>query len=197
MQRLALLLPALALACASPSSSAPEQTGGAAPSSAPDPSAPPPGPSEPPLADPERAEEAKPAAADTPDSMDAPAPTSPALPAPAPRDADRSQSRLDIAVPSINGGLNRDIIRRIASDHTDDIRDCHGRALASMPELAGKLVVELWLNESGRVTNAELTGDGPMTDRVGQCVIETIMGWSFADAGGVGSFKLAFDFAEP
>lgn len=127
-------------------------------------------------------------------------PSDAALPSPAPAPApgggiERSQSRLDIAVPSINGGLNRDIIRRTASDHADDIRDCHGRALASVPGLDGKLVVELWLNERGQVTNAELTGDEALNSRIGQCVVELIMGWSFADAGGEGSFKLAFDFA--
>jgi hypothetical protein len=191
------LLPALALACASPSPSAPEQSGGTAPSSAPDQAAAP-GASEPPRSDLETSEDSKPTMA-TPDTMDAAMPESPSSPPPsaAPsRDNPRSQSRLDIAVPSINGGLNRDIIRRTASDHSDDIRDCHGRALASVPNLAGKLVVELWVNERGRVTNAELTGDRALNDRVGQCVVELVMGWTFPEAGGVdGSFKIEFAFA--
>jgi hypothetical protein len=188
--RSSLLLPALALACASPSPSAPEQVRDATPSTAPEQPPPAPGPSEPPL------EESKPTMA-APPSSDAAAADSPAPPRPAPGhpETQRSQSRLDIAVPSINGGLNRDIIRRTASDHADDIRECHGRALASLPDLAGQLTVELWLNERGRVTNAELTGDDAMTDRVGQCVIALAMGWTFADAGGVGSFKLSLDFS--
>jgi hypothetical protein len=190
-------LATLALACAAPSPGSPEQAKDAvAPPAATEQASAAAAPSEPPAAEAE--EEAAPAEARKDSAVLGPdaAPPAPApARAPSPGDADRSQSRLDIAVPSINGGLNRDIIRRIASTHADDIRDCHGRALASMPELAGQLVVELWTNERGRVTNAELTGDTAVTDRVGQCVIELAMGWSFADAGGEGSFKLSLDFS--
>jgi hypothetical protein len=188
-----LLLTALAFACKSATPSAPEQIGDT-PSPAPEQKADAAPPREPAPVDPEQTEN-KPTMAAPPD-MDAAVHDAPSSPPPAARpETQRSQSRLDIAIPSINGGLNRDIIRRTASTHADDIRDCHGRALASLPDLGGKLIVELWLDERGRVTNAELTGDDVLTDRIGQCVIALAMGWTFADAGGVGSFKLQLDFA--
>lgn len=187
------LLPTLALACAAPSPGAPEQAQDAVAPAAKEQAAAGPAVIEV-IEVSQPGTEAEPASeAARADSLDADAPAR--SPAPTPEriggEADRSQSRLDIAVQSINGGLNRDIIRRIASTHADDIRDCHGRALASMPNLAGKLVVELWLDERGRVTNAELTG--PMNDHVGQCMVTLVMGWTFPDAG-EGSFELAFDF---
>ncbi len=180
-----LLLLALAPACASPSSSAsggaPEAKAEAAPVDA---------------AAERRTEQAelmteqaKPA-----DAEPAPSPIG-GQPPTQPGGAARSQSRLDIAVPSINGGLNRDIIRRIASDHEIDIRECHGRALASMPELAGKLVVEIELDAAGNVTDAKIGEDSSLQHRdVETCVLALIEGWSFADAGGKGSASLSFGF---
>jgi hypothetical protein len=197
------LLPALALSCMASSPSAPERVGdAAAPTAAAEQTAaaPAPGyPSEPSDVAPEAASpESAAVRKESPDAAPPPMPSRAPTPDPDGPTTTRSQSRLDIAVPSINGGLNRDIIRRIASDHADDIRDCHGRALASMPELTGELLVELWINERGRVTNAEVTGGDvsrDLNDRVGECVIKLAMGWTFADAGGEGSFKLALDFA--
>jgi hypothetical protein len=187
------VLPTLALACAAPSPGTPEQTRDAAtPPGAVEQAAAAPAPGEPIQAEPAKESQSS-STRSRDDSSAAPPPTAP--PAPIGGEADRSQSRLDIAVPSINGGLNRDIIRRTASNHADDIRDCHGRALASMPELTGELTVELWIDDRGRVTNAELAGDDAMTTRIGECVMELAIGWTFADAGGKGSFKLAFDFS--
>jgi outer membrane biosynthesis protein TonB len=182
------LLSTLALACAPSSPSAPEQTVQRAAPTAPERADAPPAPNEP--------------EHETKQAIDEPMPDSAAAaepmhnaPAPAPIESERSQSRLDIAVPSINGGLNRDIIRRIASSHADDIRDCHGRALASLPGLTGELVVELSIDERGRVTNASLDGDAAMTTRLGECVMTLVMGWTFPDAGGKGSFELELDFS--
>jgi outer membrane biosynthesis protein TonB len=185
-----LLLPTFALACAQSSPSAPEQIHEAAPG--------PQAAAEPSVdaaAEPSAAkleEEAKPATADMPARAPAPAPGGGEPPS---ADADRSQSRLDIAVPSINGGLNRDIIRRIATDHADEIRECHGRALASMPELLGKLVVEVELDADGNVKKAKIGEDSSLNHRdVESCVIALIEGWSFRDAGGKGSAALSFEF---
>jgi TonB family protein len=95
-------------------------------------------------------------------------------PAPAPG------SSLVIAVPMLNGGLNRDIIRRTASDHADDIRSCHGRALAAMPELAGTIVVEMELDADGSVSEAELGESSAFTSReVEDCVLALVQGWQF------------------
>jgi hypothetical protein len=200
------LLPTLvlaqALACMASNPTAPEQTRDAvAPPGAAGTHAEAPAPTEPALPNPEaaastesqlRSTDARKSSMDATDSMVAAPPSAP------PRDDDAEadrQSRLDIAVPAINGGLNRDIIRRIASDHADDIRDCHGRALASLPDLAGKLVVHVELDADGEVRKAKIGDDSSLHNRdVESCVLALIEGWSFADAGGKGSADLSFEF---
>lgn len=192
-----LLLPVLLLACdKAPTSAAPPPVGGSEPAAAPTAAAEvaAEAPEEEARRDPAEARAAEDADAQSA-KMDAPRPSPAPEPAPAPGTADRSQSRLDIAVPSINGGLNRDIIRRIATDHADDIRECHGRALASMPDLVGKLVVEVDLDADGNVTKAKLARESSLQNRdVESCVIALIEGWSFREAGGKGSAALSFEF---
>jgi outer membrane biosynthesis protein TonB len=170
-----LLLPTLglALACASPKSAdAPAAERSFMAQQAKD------DPSAPPVAERERDDEVETKTREEPSAI-APSderPTPPStskLPQP-------EGSSLVIAVPMINGGLDRDIIRRTASDHADDIQSCHGRALAAMPELAGIIVVKLALDPDGRVSEAELGESSAFTSReVEDCVLALVHGWQF------------------
>jgi outer membrane biosynthesis protein TonB len=187
--RSALLLVPL-LACASPKPGAPEEARPAAEPAAAEP-----------VADAERAPAAE--REQKTKSADASAPSpKPARPTPAGGEAALDDAaagpstHLDIAVPAINGGLNRDIIRRIASDHAADVRSCHARALAATPDLAGELLVEIELDDDGRVVEAQLADTSAFTQRdVANCVLALVAGWSFPDAGGEGRATLAFDLA--
>ncbi|KIG14880.1 Inter-alpha-trypsin inhibitor domain protein [Enhygromyxa salina] len=110
--------------------------------------------------------------------------------------ADGASVRLEIQVPMINGGLNRDIIRRTASDHADDIRACHGRALAATPELAGTIVVALKIDADGGVSEAELSERSAFASRdVQDCVLTLARDWQFPKPSGTKptSVELAFE----
>jgi outer membrane biosynthesis protein TonB len=108
-----------------------------------------------------------------------------------------SNNHLEISVPMINGGLNRDIIRRTASDHSDEILGCYGRALAAMPELAGTLVVALKIDDHGDVSEAELSKSSQLTSpEVEDCVLGLARGWQFERPSKAkqADFELAFEF---
>ena len=86
-------------------------------------------------------------------------------------------SRVQIAEPMINGGLDRDIIRRKAMDHEADLRACHARA----PELAGTVAVKLSVDARGLVKDVELGEHSELDDReLVDCILEAVAGWSFA-----------------
>jgi outer membrane biosynthesis protein TonB len=107
-----------------------------------------------------------------------------------------SSSQLEIAIPMINGGLNRDIIRRTASDHADDVRGCHGRALAAMPGLAGTIVVALTIDADGHVSEAKLGETSTFASRdVEDCVLALAQSWEFPGqrGGEKTSVELAFE----
>lgn len=104
-------------------------------------------------------------------------------------------SRLEIAEPMINGGLNRDIIRRKAQDHEDQIRACHARSLVGDPDLGGTVALELSVDERGVVKNVELADATDLADEdTVDCILELVSGWSFAgEATGKASVELRFD----
>lgn len=103
---------------------------------------------------------------------------------------------LGIEVPMINGGLNRDIIRRIARDGAADIRGCHALA-SSGSTMLGKLIVEIELAEDGSVDEVKIAPDGTLSNRqLEDCVERIVEGWSFTEAGAKGSAQLAFEFLD-
>lgn len=102
---------------------------------------------------------------------------------------------LTLAVPALNGGLDRDIIRRKVSDQLDDLRSCYGRALAANPDLAGELVVRVELDGEGRVTKTALAKQNAMLDKqVQACALELIEGWELGapSDGEAASAELSF-----
>jgi hypothetical protein len=100
-------------------------------------------------------------------------------------------SRLVIAEPAVNGGLNRDLIRRKAMDHDEELRACHAHA----PDFAGSIVVKLQVDARGLVKDVELGDEGTIGNRALEtCVLELISSWSFAgDATSKASVELRFD----
>lgn len=103
-----------------------------------------------------------------------------AAPAPAGGEARKAKdalapSRLNIE-PMIDGGLDRDIIRRKAQDHEVELQACFDRS-----ERAGTVAVKLEVDARGVVKDVELGADSELDDReVVDCVLKLISGWSFA-----------------
>jgi hypothetical protein len=100
-------------------------------------------------------------------------------------------SRLQLAEPMINGGLDRDIIRRKAQDHDDELRACYERD----PKLAGTVAVKLSVDARGKVKDVELGADSELEDReVVDCMLELLAGWSFAgEASSAATVELRFE----
>jgi hypothetical protein len=90
---------------------------------------------------------------------------------------ERALSRVQIGEPMINGGLDRDIIRRKAQDHEAELQAC----LGSDPTLAGKLAVKLSVDARGVVKDVELGEGSELDDReLVDCILEHVATWSFA-----------------
>ena len=112
------------------------------------------------------------------------------------RDGDGDAAALDVKVPMISGGLDRDIIRRVAKDHASDVQGCVPAALADNPALSEVLALELKIDGDGSVSEAELPEDNPFTlSAVQSCVLELAKGWSFPPAKGGDATQLTLEFA--
>lgn len=108
-------------------------------------------------------------------------------------------SQLEIAEPMISGGLDRDLIRRKALDHEDEIKACHAKALVDNPELFGTLAIELKVDARGVVEDVELGPTSELGEReLVDCVLEAVSGWSFVgEATSKASVELSFKLSAP
>jgi hypothetical protein len=106
-----------------------------------------------------------------------------------------ADSRVEIAERMINGGLDRDIIRRKAQDHEADIRACYERALVGDPTLAGTVVVELEIDARGIVNDMALGAKTDLDDREAvDCIVELLSRWSLAgEVSSAGTVELSFE----
>lgn len=76
-------------------------------------------------------------------------------------------------------GLSKNIIRRIARAHVNELRHCYNNGLAKDPTLKGELDVVFTIASTGRVAEARVgqqrTDDGAMN----QCARRTVRRWKF------------------
>jgi len=82
--------------------------------------------------------------------------------------------------------LTRDEVDRIIKSRKLDYLACYQRALDLEPELAGKVVIELAIDDDGKVTRAEVLADRSTLDsvEVHACLNLWMMGLKFPAKGG-------------
>jgi Ca-activated chloride channel family protein len=81
---------------------------------------------------------------------------------------------------SVRGSLDKEIIRRIFQRHRNEIRYCYEQQLQKDHELAGRLVLELTIEDSGRVTGSRIVESAIANDaELGACVTQAGRRWEF------------------
>ncbi len=92
------------------------------------------------------------------------------------------------------GGLSRNDILRVVRRHRPEVLHCYSQQLQSRPDLAGRVEVQFLVSQDGSVRSSVATPAGGMTDRVGQCVAQSVSRWSFPQTEGVTSVRYPFVF---
>lgn len=104
------------------------------------------------------------------------------------------QSELGLDEPAdVDGGLDREVIRRVVLAHRAQIRFCYEKALQTQPQLAGKVAVEFVIGADGKVTTARAAEDSVGAE-VGACVVSKVRGWSFPKPKGGGVVVVTYPF---
>ena len=70
------------------------------------------------------------------------------------------------------------LIKSVINGYKGEVKDCYEVALATQPELQGRLEV-LWYITDGVVTEASVLGNTTGDDGLGACLIERIKAWTF------------------
>jgi hypothetical protein len=105
------------------------------------------------------------------------------------------QSDLGIDEPAqVQGGLDREVIRRVILSHRAQIRYCYEKQLSVTPDLAGKVLVEFVIAGDGSVTTARPTEQTLSDAEVGRCIVSKVKTWTFPKPKGNGVVVVTYPF---
>lgn len=130
-------------------------------------------------------------ACDTPTPVVVPSSSAPEAEAPAPQpepvERDHAvtppmEQGITVAPPpaaKVEGALSKEVIRRIVRAHVNEVRHCYNEGLASDPELAGRVVVQVTIGGAdGKVTRSEVESTN-LEGEVPECIAKAMERWMF------------------
>ncbi len=94
---------------------------------------------------------------------------------------------------TVEGALDKDIIRRIVRAHINEIRYCYNQGLARDPSLRGRVEVQFTINEAGKVPTAVVASTTLKDASVGTCVAQAVKRWTFPKPKG-GNVVVTYPF---
>jgi TonB family protein len=98
------------------------------------------------------------------------------------------------SIASVRGSLDKEIIRRIVRRHLNEVRFCYDEALAGHPSLAGRVVVQFTIANTGRVI-ASLIGSSSLgVASVDACIANAVKRWEFPAPAGGGLVMVSYPF---
>jgi TonB family protein len=80
---------------------------------------------------------------------------------------------------SVDGGLDRDTVRRIIQSYRSQVRACYDRALVSSPNLQGRVVYRWKILSDGRVDDTSIQKATLDSANLKSCVLEVIQRMQF------------------
>jgi len=102
------------------------------------------------------------------------------------------------AVPSVgtgsltsHGDLDKALIRQAIKQHMSAITACYEKALPNSPGIAGRLLVQFFIERDGTVSHSSASGIDPVVDA---CVADVIKGIKFPAPRGGGGVQVNYPF---
>ena len=84
----------------------------------------------------------------------------------------------------VSGGITRAQVKSVIDAHMNEVTYCYETALASNPNLGGKIVFEWGINTAGSVTNVGVTSSTVKSDILHNCIKQRIATWAFPQPKG-------------
>jgi hypothetical protein len=98
---------------------------------------------------------------------------------------------------TVEGPLDKDIIRRIIRAHINEVRYCYNQGLARNPNLAGRLELEFVILDDGKVGTAAVRSSTLADQQVGTCAANAVRRWTFPKPEKVVKVVAPFDLSPP
>jgi Ca-activated chloride channel family protein len=94
----------------------------------------------------------------------------------------------------VMGSIDKDVIRRVVRRHLAQVRACWEQTLTIDPSLSGRVVLEMVIDEKGRVISATLV-ENPIGDAaLGQCIERAARSWRFPGFPGGSAISVRYPF---
>ncbi len=84
----------------------------------------------------------------------------------------------------IKGGMKREEVKRVIDQHMGEVSYCYETALASNPDLAGKIVFEWKILLSGKVGEVSIKSSSVSSGQLHACIRSAIKSWQFPQPKG-------------
>jgi TonB family protein len=98
------------------------------------------------------------------------------------------------ATATVEGNLDKDIVRRIVRAHINEVRSCYNGGLSKDATLAGKVTIEFTIAADGSV-DASKVADSELPDaKVGECIAKAVKKWVFPKPTGGGQVSVLYPF---
>jgi TonB family protein len=95
---------------------------------------------------------------------------------------------------AVHGALDKDIIRRIARAHINEVRFCYNQGLVRSPALRGRVQLVYVIGEAGTVATAIVQESSLANTEVEQCIAKAVRRWKFPKIPGGGSVSVTMPF---
>ena len=105
----------------------------------------------------------------------------------------KSNVKAEAVEEMFGGTLDRNVVSQTVQRRISAIKTCYERELKSNPALAGKVVVQFTIEESGRVGASKVLSDTTGEPRIGQCIAATIGRFKFPSPEG-GAVTASYPF---
>ena len=92
---------------------------------------------------------------------------------------------------TVEGALDKDIVRRIIRAHINEIRGCYNEVLAHKPSWGASVRFDFTIGKTGQVTAAAF-GEGPREHGIDTCIVAAIKRWRFPSGPGEARVQAPF-----
>ncbi|MEI7974152.1 MAG: AgmX/PglI C-terminal domain-containing protein, partial [Bdellovibrio sp.] len=99
-------------------------------------------------------------------------------------------------IESVEGGLDRESVRRTLAQYRKEIKTCYDRALVKKPRISGRVLYQWTITGSGFTSSARQLSSGLETLSLETCVLSIIEGirWPESKNGSSTIVKYPFEF---
>lgn len=95
---------------------------------------------------------------------------------------------------SVQGSLDKDIIRRIVRAHINEVRHCYNQGLTQNPELEGRVSITWTIDKLGAVVESRVEENTVSDPAVAPCIADAAKGWKFPKPKGGGQVVVTYPF---